>query len=596
MAKSILIIIAIITLSNCQKIKNSITEELEFELDSFIETYIKENKVILESTFKSQEASLTSCSLCESTIDKIQSIILVKYGEEGLYKFLSKLCGIVLKENICYAAIQRYGPIALDSIIKRSTDKKIICSKLHLCPSSFNYISIEDYAKRILSDKPENIDSLKPKINMKGKTLKALQVTDIHLDLNYKENATVECGIPLCCHESPKNKYDIFNPEIKLSGKYGAIGDCDCSLEVVEAFSDKAKELEPDFILFTGDNIAHNVWEDTQEEVVYYTETIIDSIEKRFGKNTPIYPAIGNHEKAPVDEFYGPESVLLNGLADIFKSYLSDDAYYTFKNFGYYSMLHGNSNLRIISLNCILCDSMNFNLIFDASQAKNMFDWFENELKKAEKNNEVVYLLDHIPIGNHQHTEQCALRLKILLDRYQHIIRGYFSGHSHSEYLTIVKEYNSNKPTHVNYICSGLTTYSDYQPSFRIYEIDDETKYIKDYIQYRMDLEESNKKREAQWFISYKANEFFNVDTISNVEAVSKYEIGKDYVIKKYTDTYVGYKKLENKNTIHDLTCDFKEDTVKGVFNCLSFGTGKLSKLLDWFLNTLMGEWREPKK
>ena len=593
MSKILILIFSLITLSSSfDDYTFPLSESLENEFDSFIDNYIKENKVTLQSVFISQEPSSLSCSLCEDTLDKIQSIILVKYGEEGLYKFCSKLCSIVLDEKVCYAAIQRYGPIALDSLIKRATDKKIICSTLNLCPSSFDYISIEDYAKRVLSDKPENIDSLKPKINMNGKTLKALQVTDIHLDLNYKENAIIECGIPLCCHETPKN---IFDSNVKLSGKYGAIGNCDCSLEVVDAFSVKAKELEPDFILFTGDNIAHNVWEDTQEDVVYYTRTIIDSIERNFGKDTPIYPAIGNHEKAPVDEYYGPESVLLNGLAEIFKPYLSDEAYVTFKNYGYYSMLHKDTNLRIISLNCLVCDTMNFNLIFDASQAKNMFDWFENELKKAEKNNEIVYLLDHIPLVNHQHTLQCTYRLKILLDRYQHIVRGYFSGHSHSEYLTIVKEYNSEKPIHVNYICSGLTTYSDYQPSFRLYEIDEDTKYVKDYIQYRMDLEESNKKREAIWYISYKANEFFKVDTISNADAVSKYEIGKDYIIKKYTDSEVGYEKAKKKSSINDAICDFKENTFMEAFKCQNFGTSKLSKLLDWFLNTLMGSWREPK-
>ena len=593
MSKILILFFSLIALSNTfDDFTFPLSESLENEFDLFIDNYIKENKETLQSIFITQEPSTVSCKLCENTLDTIQSIILVKYGEEGLYKFFSKLCGIVLDEKICYAAIQRYGPIALDSLIKRVTDKTIICSSLKLCPSSFDYISIEDYAKRVLSDKPKNIDSLKPKINMNGKTLKALQVTDIHLDLNYKENATIDCGIPLCCHDTPKN---IFDSKVKLSGKYGAIGNCDCSLEVVDAFSVKAKELEPDFILFTGDNIAHNVWEDTQEDVVYYTRTIIDSIERNFGKDTPIYPAIGNHEKAPVDEYYGPESVLLNGLAEIFKPYLSDEAYVTFKKYGYYSMLHKDTNLRIISLNCLVCDTMNFNLIFDASQAKDMFDWFENELKKAEKNNEIVYLLDHIPLVNHQHTLQCTYRLKILLDRYQHIIRGYFSGHSHSEYLTIVKEYNSEKPTHVNYICSGLTTFSDYQPSFRVYEIDDDTKYVKDYIQYRMDLEESNKKREPIWFISYKANEFFKVDTISNADAVSKYEIGKDYIIKKYTDSEVGYEKAKKKSSINDAVCDFKENTFMEAFKCQNLGTSKLSKLLDWFLNSLMGSWRQPK-
>jgi hypothetical protein len=175
------------------------------ELETLINLYINENKEVIRTTFTTQEATSQSCSLCERTIDKIQSIILIKFGQEGLYLFLSKLCGLVIDEKICYAAIERYGPILLDSLIKKATDKTVICSNLKLCPSSFDYISIEDYAKRVLSDKPKNIDKLKPKINMKGKTLKAIQVTDIHLDLNYRENTLVECGSILCCHDPPKN-------------------------------------------------------------------------------------------------------------------------------------------------------------------------------------------------------------------------------------------------------------------------------------------------------------------------------------------------------------------------------------------------------
>ena len=35
----------------------------------------------------------------------------------------------------------------------------------------------------------------------------------------------------------------------------------------------------------------------------------------------------------------------------------------TFRKYGFYTLLHKNTNLRIISLNCIICDTMNFNLI-----------------------------------------------------------------------------------------------------------------------------------------------------------------------------------------------------------------------------------------
>ena len=70
-----------------------------------------------------------------------------------------------------------------------------------------------------------------------------------------------------------------------------------------------------------------------------------------------------------------------------------------------------------------------------------MFNWLENVLANAEKNGEIVHIMDHIPMSSSQHTIQCSSRLKILMDRYQKIIKGYFSGHSHNEYLVMVHEY-----------------------------------------------------------------------------------------------------------------------------------------------------------
>ena len=145
------------------------------------------------------------------------------------------------------------------------------------------------------------------------------------------------------------------------------------------SFAAKAKETNPDYIMFTGDNIAHSVWLVTQEEVIRATKMQIEAIQEQFGLDTPIYPAIGNHEKAPVDEFHGEETELLQGLADIFKPYLTEEAYETFRKYGYYSMIVKN-NLRIVSINCLLCDSMNFNLLYDYTQKKEMFNWLEKVL------------------------------------------------------------------------------------------------------------------------------------------------------------------------------------------------------------------------
>ena len=593
--KLIFFLIFIFQNSSSQKIPfRYLTENEETEIENLEEKYYNQYKEIILSYFNFPENSINLCKTCKISVEYFRNIILNKYGEQGLYKFLTLLCSNFQKKNICYGAITRYGPIVLDSFIKKTFNPNQICSNINLCTKE-KFITIEEYANRILSNKPKEIP--KPKKKLKNKKIKSLQITDIHLDINYKENTIVNCDIPLCCHDYPLNKSNENEKknDYILSGLYGSIGKCDANIETVKAFSDKISEIKDlDYIMFTGDNVAHNIWDVTQEEVIKNTKIIIDNIKKKIGNKIPIYPCLGNHEKAPVDEFYGSESLLLNGLGDIFKEYLTKEAEESFRKYGYYTMLHKDTKLRIVSLNCIICDSFNFNLIFDTNAPKLMFDWLENVLSQAEKNNEIVHIMDHIPIGHDQHTTQCAWRLKILLERYQNIIRGYFSGHSHSEYMTIVKEYtNKNKPNIIDYVTSGLTTYSSYNPSFRIFEIDSVDFYVEDFIQYRMNLTESNKLRKPIWFISYIATDFFNVDTMADVDSVNKYEIGPEYVIKKYTDIDNAKEKSKDWGAVNSCKCTFNCDTIEEQNKCQNMKAGFNERYLHYVLDYLMGNWKD---
>ena len=593
--KLIFFLIFIFQNSSSQKIPfRYLTENEETEIENLEEKYYNQNKEIILSYFNFPENSINLCKACKISVEYFRNIILNKYGEQGLYKFLTLLCSNFQKKNICYGAITRYGPIVLDSFIKKTFNPNQICSNINLCTKE-KFITIEEYSNRILSNKPKEIP--KPKKKLKNKKIKSLQITDIHLDINYKENTIVNCDIPLCCHDYPLNKSNENEKknDYILSGLYGSIGKCDANIETVKAFSDKISEIKDlDYIMFTGDNVAHNIWDVTQEEVIKNTKIIIDNIKKKIGNKIPIYPCLGNHEKAPVDEFYGSESLLLNGLGDIFKEYLTKEAEESFRKYGYYTMLHKDTKLRIVSLNCIICDSFNFNLIFDTNAPKLMFDWLENVLSQAEKNNEIVHIMDHIPIGHDQHTTQCAWRLKILLERYQNIIRGYFSGHSHSEYMTIVKEYtNKNKPNIIDYVTSGLTTYSSYNPSFRIFEIDSVDFYVEDFIQYRMNLTESNKLRKPIWFISYIATDFFNVDTMADVDSVNKYEIGPEYVIKKYTDIDNAKEKSKDWGAVNSCKCTFNCDTIEEQNKCQNMKAGFNERYLHYVLDYLMGNWKD---
>jgi len=564
----------------------------QFEVEDLANSLFQQNAPLIMSLFGlSSTSGGIKCDVCSFVVDVLKNYLLQKNGFEKFYELVKQICHFTkLDDRVCDGAIDHYDDIVVDAFIRRFLNGDYVCTLLKICNDTTEYDTIDDYARRILADKPEIKErEVVPKKNDED-YYKVLQVTDIHLDMEYKEGAVANCNLPLCCRDLRDD--DLVPVKQIYAGLYGTTAKCDANIETVKAFAARAKETNPDYIMFTGDNIAHSVWLVTQEEVIRATKMQIEAIQEQFGLDTPIYPAIGNHEKAPVDEFHGEEIELLQGLADIFKPYLTDEAYETFRKYGYYSMIVKN-NLRIVSINCLLCDSMNFNLLYDYTQTKAMFTWLEKVLSDAEKNGEIVHIMNHIPMLSAQHTIQCAWRLKILMDRYQNIIRGLFSGHSHSEYLSMIHEYyNETIPTHVNYICSGLTPYSEYQPSFRIYLVDKVGLYVQDYIQYRMNLIESNEKREPVWFIPYNATDLFNVTSLNDIESMAKYKISPEYIQHKYTDVPGSEDRGKDEGSRINEQCHYDHDNMEDVFNCTGYSILSESYLY-YLFNKISFQWEK---
>ncbi len=586
-----------------QNLNSNSTTINDEENDYFIndmseEDFIKANTEPFDNFFNLEEGKSSYCDLCHSGSDILLNTIIQEYKWSYLHSFCTYVCSFALRKDICYAAVGRYGPVLLENTFKRLLNREKICTSLFICKSSVEYESIEEYGRRILKNKNNHIKKEKEenKNNSKGKEFTFIQLTDTHLQLDYQEGKVINCNIPLCCRNTPeelgyKNNKNHKGEELRFSKKYGAAGKCDANLEALKAFSIEAKKLKPDFILFTGDFSAHNVWEVSQDEIIEATQVSVDEMVKEVGENIPIYPAIGNHEKAPPDIFFGTETVLLHGLGKIFRKYLTKEAYDTFSQFGYFSMLHKNTNLRIVSLNCLICDTMNFHLIGDSFQVARMFKWLENVLNEAEKNNEKVYLLDHIPLRGSQHTYDCTMRLKILIERYQNIISGLISAHTHRDEINLIREYsNPNQYSIINYIGPGLSTYTKCWPSYRIYYADTETKFINDFIQMRLDLDETNKNNKPIWFVSYQGTKYYNVTKMDDYETISNANIDETFAKHFLTDNPGNQHEYTNPKVIDEVRCYFQNDNYKDMAKCKNADKGGVY-YLHYVLNMLLAYW-----
>ena len=526
-----------------------------------------------------------SCTLCQRLIRAVTTTIREKYGYEGIEYYAELLCSVALDRDACHTYITKYGPVFIDSFILRAGNEENLCHKLGFCPEGEEAEDTYDYAIRVLKGKPK--DKKRESIDYTAPTLKMLQLTDIHLDTKYIENGAVYCDEPVCCR-TPASQY----ARIK-SGKFGYLARCDCSLDLLDSFMEKAYELQPDFIIWTGDNSPHNSKNSSQEDNYEATIIIKNKLDEKFNFSIPIYPALGNHEKYPSDLYLNSEQELLETYAEIFKDYFYEDqAYESFKKYGYYTEKYKDTNLRIVVLNCLICDNFNFYIMGGRHRAaKDEFIWLEKVLRQAEEDGEYIYLIDHFPINSSFQSTECAQRLRALLDRFDYIIRGFFSGHTHLDDISPVKTFFEPKPIiNINYIAPPITTFPGRNPSFRQFIIDSNTKNIIDYEQYRLNITDANEKGIAEWYITYKATSLFNVTDLTELDKIFKINVDGDYVIQRYAEGKEEKKVLHNKKEINKAQCQISTDTFHDYYNCVDdkiFSGDFLFELL----NDLSGEW-----
>ena len=190
-----------------------------------------------------------SCTLCKRIVAAVRTTVEEKYTPTEIINTIALICSISQDYDYCYNFYSNYGIPFLKNAFIRLTNSDNFCHTLGFCSEGQLCEDTYDYAIRLLKDKPnkkrEDIDYTAP-------TLKMLQMTDIHYDPLYIENGAVYCDESLCCHE-PASNYSRVK-----SGKFGSLINCDTSNNTLNSFAEYAKELKPDFIIWTGDNAEHN--------------------------------------------------------------------------------------------------------------------------------------------------------------------------------------------------------------------------------------------------------------------------------------------------------------------------------------------------
>ncbi|GAA5807073.1 hypothetical protein MFLAVUS_000423 [Mucor flavus] len=453
-------------------------------------------------------------------------------SESFLISTLTRVCKRTNKvdDEVCEGVIREQAPIirkVLPSMTVSGRDGHLMCAAiLNSCP----YPDIEHWNVPFPKPKPDILPTLSKSI---GRTMTVLQLSDWHIDPDYIPGSEVICDKPICCRPAYTD-YTNITKQASIWGEYS----CDTPLTLIESLLDYIPKVEPDitFGIMTGDVPPHEVWSTLP---ILKTQLIQDEtyrlLHKHFDSpyslDSMLYPAVGNHEAAPSNNFplkssnipieiekdYLDLKWLYKSLAHSWRGWLSLKTNpQVERNTGSYTA-RPVRGLKLISLNTNFCYILNWWLYEHPIQKdpNGVLTWLIQELQDSEDRAERVWIIGHIAPGDSTCFHDYANYYNQIIDRYSHIISGQFFGHTHKDEMTIFYGHNKNQTAKeaisVGYVAPSITPFHNLNPGFRVYKIDTETFEVVDSITYTADLDQSSTWLEGpNWHVEYSAREAFN--------------------------------------------------------------------------------------
>jgi len=532
------------------------------------------------------------CHSCVGFVDSVRKHTDTKVVQDILEKTAVVLCGIFENKTVCTEAVATFGGILITSLFEKNLNSSRICQKIAMCPRTIEPDYLKKYVKDVLADKPPT----NYPTPTKKSTYTILQLADPHIDLEYDVGSDAFCNEPFCCRASNGHPTD---PK-KAAQYWGTMAPCDLPMRTFDQFLQfVSTNFDIDMIMWTGDNISHDVW---HQSIANQTVNTFDATEEiiKYFPNTTVYPMFGNHEAYPGDQFDVVDNTtfwLTERLSGMWKMWLDDEALQTFRKKSYYSMVDKRFNVKIIALDTQACDSLNFYLIRDPSDPMHELEWLRNELYDSESKNQGVLIMAHIPPGDFNCDFEWSVRYRALVDRFTNIIRGQFFGHTHNDQIYTMRSFADDTPIGTQFVAPSFTTYSGLKPSFRIIELDAETHQPVNLYQYRLDLDKwnTNTTGPIAWDLAYDFLDEYDVPDMSfaSVDSVSDKMKADPDVASLYALNFESgagaLTKLSKRETEH-LYCTTKYGDSVSELKCLGLNA-QVGELLYFASELLPGVW-----
>ncbi|KAJ8396251.1 hypothetical protein AAFF_G00021180 [Aldrovandia affinis] len=261
-------------------------------------------------------------------------------------------------------------------------------------------------------------------------------ISDLHLDPTYHitDDHTKVC--------LSSKGYPASNP--------GLFGDfmCDSPYKLIQSAFQFMREVEPlpDFIIWTGDSPPHVPAKELSTDIVIHIISNMTHTIREFFPDLTIYPALGNHDYWPQDQFPMVTNEIYQAVANLWEPWLRPEALTTLRKGGFYSQVI-RPNLRLVSLNTNLYYSPN-NVTVNITDPAGQFEWLQDTLETCRQSDEKAYIIAHVPMGylpfasGTTAVRECYNeRLVEIFRKYSDVVAGHFYGHTHRDSIMVLLDH-----------------------------------------------------------------------------------------------------------------------------------------------------------
>lgn len=204
-----------------------------------------------------------NCTICEGLVAALIPMLNTSAVENDIEnaaiyacEAMAPLChGVSQCDQVCEGIVGEHASEFFTLLFELVVNPLEVCAIIHQCP-----VPPTPLPSTVIPV-PSDLKNLRGEIEWPSWSLQEgqgtfIHLSDAHIDPTYAPGMSTSCGLPVCCHET-----DGPGPTAGTTAGYFGAYQCDTSPQLAQSLLDFLVTLDPlpDFVLYTGDDPAHDV-------------------------------------------------------------------------------------------------------------------------------------------------------------------------------------------------------------------------------------------------------------------------------------------------------------------------------------------------